>query len=174
MGDAKLDLFFFRHGVADWPNWRGDDDDRPLTDEGKKETHEVATFLAKLGVKPQKIITSPLPRASQTADITVEHLHVPLKTSECLANGFSVRELKELLPGAKLDTVLLVGPQTEFQRVNKKMTGGDVKLKKSGVARVRLDRDKMKGQLLWLLSPAICKYPRRLPHPFSLKASSHR
>jgi phosphohistidine phosphatase len=157
MGDAKLDLFFFRHGLADWPNWRGDDDDRPLTDEGKTETHEVATFLAKLGVKPQKIITSPLPRASQTADIAVEHLHVPLRTSECLANGFSVRELKELLPGDKIDTVMLVGHEPDFSRVIKKLTGGDVKLKKSGVARVRLDRDKMKGQLLWLLSPAICK-----------------
>jgi phosphohistidine phosphatase len=157
MGDAKLDLFFFRHGLADWPNWRGDDDDRPLTDEGKKETHEVATFLAKLGVKPQKIITSPLPRASQTADIAVEYLHGPLKTSECLAKGFGVRELKELLSGDKIDTVMLVGHEPDFSRIIKKLSGGDVKLKKSGVARVRLDRDKMKGQLLWLLSPAICK-----------------
>src|ERR1700731_1164405 len=119
MGDAKLDLFFFRHGLADWPNWRGDDDDRPLTDEGKTETHEVATFLVKLGVKPQKIIPSPLPLSSQTADIPVEHLHVPLRTSECLANGFSVRELKELLPGDKIDTVVLVGHEQDFSRVIK-------------------------------------------------------
>ena len=157
MGDARLDLFLFRHGLADWPNWRGDDDDRPLTDEGKTETHEVATFLAKLGVKPQKIITSPLPRASQTADIAVEHLHMLLKTSECLAKGFGIRELKELLSGDKIDIVMLVGHEPDFSRVIKKLTGGDVKLKKSGVARVRLDRDKMKGQLLWLLSPTICK-----------------
>jgi phosphohistidine phosphatase len=157
MGDGKLDLFFFRHGPADWPNWRGDDDDRPLTEEGKRETHEVAAFLAKLGVKPQKIITSPLPRASQTADIAAEHLRAPLKTSECLAKGFNVRKLKELLDGDKIDNVMLVGHEPDFGRVIEKLTGGDVKLKKTGVARVRLDRDKMSGQLLWLLPPAVLK-----------------
>lgn len=157
MGDATLDLFFLRHGLADWPNWRGDDDDRPLTEEGKKETHEVAAFLAKLGVKPQKIITSPLPRASQTADIAAEHLRAPIKTSECLAKGFGVRELKELLSEDKIDIVMLVGHEPDFSRVIEKLTGGDVKLKKSGVARVRLDRKKMSGQLLWLLPPALLK-----------------
>ena len=157
MGDAKLDLFFFRHGLADWPNWRGDDDDRPLTEEGKKETHEVAASLAKLGVKPQKIITSPLPRASQTADIVREHLHAPLKTSECLAKGFGVRELKELFSGDKIDNLMLVGHEPDFSRVIEKLTGGNVKLKKSGVARVRLDHNKMSGQLLWLLPPRVLK-----------------
>lgn len=157
MGDAKLDLFFFRHGLADWPNWRGDDDDRPLTEEGKKETHEIAAFLAKLGVKPQKIITSPLPRASQTADIAAEHLHAPLKTSECLAKGLSVRKLKDLLAGDKIDIVMLVGHEPDFSRVIEKLTGGDVKLRKSGVARIALDRKKMTARLHWLLTPELCR-----------------
>lgn len=157
MGAAKLDLFFFRHGLADWPNWRGDDDDRPLTDKGKRETHDVAAFLANLGVKPQKIITSPLPRASQTATIVAEHLQAPLKTSEWLAKGFNVRKLKELLSGDKMDNLMLVGHEPDFGRVIEKLTGGNVKLKKSGVARVRLDRTKMSGQLLWLLPPALLK-----------------
>jgi phosphohistidine phosphatase len=157
MANLKLDLIFLRHGQADWPNWKGSDDERPLTEEGEKETHEVAAFLAKLGVKPQKIFTSPLPRAAQTAQIAAEHLKAPSVTSGCLAPGFSVRKLSQLLDEEKIDNVVLVGHEPDFSCVIAKLTGGDVKLKKSGVARLRLDRDKMKGQLHWLLPPAICK-----------------
>lgn len=157
MADSKLDLIFLRHGQADWPDWTGDDDDRPLTEEGEKETHQVAAFLARLGVKPRKIITSPLPRALQTAEIAVEHLQSPLITSDLLANGFNVRKLSQLLEKGKIDSVMLVGHEPDFSSVIEKLTGGDVKLKKSGVARLRLDPDKMKGQLHWLLPPAICK-----------------
>jgi phosphohistidine phosphatase len=157
MGNSKLDLIFLRHALADWPNWQGSDDDRPITDEGKKETHEVAGFLAKLGIKPQKIITSPLPRALQTAEIAAERLKVLIKISEYLANGFGVRELKKLLEKEKIDNVMLVGHEPDFSSLIEKLTGAAVKLKKSGVARIRLDRDKMSGQLLWLFPPAICK-----------------
>jgi phosphohistidine phosphatase len=157
MATGKLDLIFLRHGLADWPNWKGSDDDRPLTEEGKKETHQVAAFLAKLGLKPRKIFTSPLPRALQTAEIAAEHLQSPLLISDLLAKGFSVRKLSQLLDKAKIDSVMLVGHEPDFSRVIEKLTGGDVKLKKAGVVRLRLDPDKMTGKLLWLLPPAISK-----------------
>lgn len=157
MASSKLDLIFLRHGLADWPNWKGSDDDRPLTEDGKKETHEVAAFLAKLGVKPEKIFTSPLPRAAQTAEIAAEHLQAPLITSDCLAKGFTARKLSQLLEKEKIDIVMLVGHEPDFSSVIEKLTGGAVKLKKSGVARLRIDRDKLKGQLHWLLPPVVCK-----------------
>lgn len=157
MADSKLDLIFLRHGLADWPDWKGDDDDRPLTEEGKKETHQVAGFLARLGVKPRKIFTSPLPRALQTAEIAAEHLPAPLIISELLAKGFSVRKLSQVLAKGKADNFVLVGHEPDFSNVIEKLTGGDVKLKKSGVALVRLDSDRMKGQLRWLWPPVICK-----------------
>lgn len=155
MSDAKIDLIFLRHGLADWPNWKGPDDDRPLTDAGKKETNEVAAFLAGLGVRPQKIITSPLPRASQTAEIAAQHLNAPLSISECLAKGFSAPKLSKLLDEEKVNDVMLVGHEPDFSSVIEKLTGGDVKLKKSGVARLRLDRKTMSGQLFWLFPPVM-------------------
>lgn len=157
MSNSKLDLIFLRHGQADWPDWKGSDDDRPLTDEGKKETHQVAAFLANLGITPKKIFTSPLPRASQTAEIAAEHLKAPLQTSACLSKGFNVRKLSQLLDEGKIDNVMLVGHEPDFSNVIEELTGGDVKLRKSGVARLRLDRDKMQGQLHWLLPPVVCK-----------------
>src|SRR6266436_10073244 len=61
-----MKLYFLRHGEADWPDWKKSDDERPLTDFGKKEVRDVAKFLARLNVRPDLIVTSPLPRASQT------------------------------------------------------------------------------------------------------------
>jgi phosphohistidine phosphatase len=157
MGTSKIDLIFLRHALADWPNWQGSDDDRPITDEGKTETHEVAAFLAELRIPSQKILTSPLPRASQTAEIAAEHLKIPAEISECLTKGFGMRDLKKLLEKEKIGNLILVGHEPDFSSVIEKLTGGAVKLKKSGVARIRLDRDAMSGQLLWLFPPAICR-----------------
>src|SRR5438128_7118262 len=67
-----MKLYFLRHGEADWPDWKKSDDERPLTKRGKKELHEVGAFLVRLKVRPDLILTSPLPRAAQTAEIAAE------------------------------------------------------------------------------------------------------
>lgn len=156
MGNSKVDLTFLRHALADWPHWTGSDDDRPITEEGKKETHVVAAFLNKQGVAPQKIFTSPLPRAVQTAEIVAKHIKAPLLTSACLAKGFNAHQLWKLLDQEKIDDAILVGHEPDFSATIQELTGGSVKLKKSGVARLRLDRAKKSGRLLWLFPPAIC------------------
>jgi phosphohistidine phosphatase len=161
MAKTKLDLFFLRHGLADWPNWKGSDDERPLTADGREETDRVVAFLATLGVRPQKILTSPLPRASQTAEIAAEHLRAPIETVKSLSKGFDVDALKKLIREYdKIDSVMLVGHEPDFSRVIEKLTGGDVKLKKTGVARLDLDREKMTARLRWLLTPAVCQSAR--------------
>ena len=64
-----MKLCFLRHGEADWPNWTKPDNERPLTERGRKEMKRVAKFLERLKLVPDVILTSPLPRASQTAEI---------------------------------------------------------------------------------------------------------
>jgi phosphohistidine phosphatase len=153
---AKLDLIFFRHGLADWPDWNKPDDERPLTSKGREETHEVARYLARLEIKPGKILTSPLPRASQTAEIAAEHLQAPVEVSKKLTKDFTVRKLEELLAGAT-GSVMLVGHEPNFSEVIEALTGGEIKLRKSGVARLTIDPAKMKGRLEWLLTPKTCR-----------------
>lgn len=153
---AKLDLIFLRHGLADWPNWPKPDDERPLTRKGRDETHEVAKYLAKLGVKPAKILTSPLPRASQTAQIAAEHLRSPIEVTRKLTKRFTLGKLEELLVDEK-DTIMLVGHEPNFSRVIKALTGAEIKLRKSGVARLTIDAAKMQGRLDWLLTPKNCR-----------------
>src|SRR5205807_10515816 len=73
-------LYFLRHGEADWPDWKKSDDERPLTEFGKKEMRDVAKFLDRLKVRPDLVVTSPLPRASQTAKIAADHLKARVRT----------------------------------------------------------------------------------------------
>jgi phosphohistidine phosphatase len=78
-------LFFLRHGEADWPHWNRSDDERPLTDHGQEEMRKVAALLERLAVSPDMILTSPLPRAAQTAEV--------------VATKLSVCKKRELTPG---------------------------------------------------------------------------
>ncbi|MGB8647762.1 MAG: histidine phosphatase family protein, partial [Anaerolineae bacterium] len=69
-----MKVYFLRHGQANWPHWEGTDDERPLTKKGKKEVRQVAAFLQAAGIKLNVILSSPLPRAYQTAEIVAGKL----------------------------------------------------------------------------------------------------
>ncbi|MBA3651108.1 MAG: phosphohistidine phosphatase SixA [Chthoniobacterales bacterium] len=148
-------LYFLRHGAADWPDWEGSDDERPLTKAGQRELHQVGDFLARLKLKLDLVLTSPLPRAAQTADIAAEHLRVRVREEKLLGPGFGVTDLKRLLRKYPQPSLMLVGHEPDFSSVIASLTGGKVKLAKAGVALVELDSGK--GQLRWLFPPKIPK-----------------
>lgn len=150
-------LYFLRHGEADWPNWDRPDDERPLTDRGKKEMRKVAKFLRALDVPLDDILSSPLPRARQTADIVADRFGLHVREQEVLAGGFNVSGLKELLQEYPVENLMIVGHEPNFTEVIRDLNGGDCKLSKGGVALVDLDQEKMKGRLLWLFPPKIAK-----------------
>jgi len=58
-------------GDADPRRWP-DDRDRPLSDEGRAEHRLVAQALRRMGVSFDRLLSSPLVRARQTAAITAE------------------------------------------------------------------------------------------------------
>ncbi len=132
-----MELYFLRHGEAEWPDWKKSDDERPLTKRGKKEMHEVGAFLVRLKVRPELVLTSPLPRAAQTAEIAAEHLDVKCREEQRLAPGFGAAELEQI--------------------INKHLTGASLKLSKGGVALVDVDLASRRGRLLWLFPPKIAK-----------------
>ncbi len=149
-----MKIYFLRHGRADWPNWSKPDDERPLTKEGAKEVREVAKLLARLKVAPL-VLTSPLPRASQTAEIAAEVLEAELREDKNLRPGFNVKKLTEILRESSTDSVMVVGHEPDFSHTVGELIGGAIKLKKAGIALVDLDRTTMKGELLWLIPPKI-------------------
>lgn len=146
-------LYFLRHGAADWPDWKKPDDERPLTEAGREELHQVGNFLAKLKAKPDLILTSPLPRASQSAEIAAEHLRVQVHEEQLLAPGFGAKHLQRLLQKYPQQVLMLVGHEPDFSLTIASITGGNVKLSKAGIALVELDSGK--GRLRWLLPPKV-------------------
>ncbi|MEY2504935.1 MAG: phosphohistidine phosphatase [Verrucomicrobiota bacterium] len=151
-----MKLYLLRHGKADWPNWNKPDDERPLTEEGKIQVAAVARRLARLEIEPA-IFTSPLPRASQTADIAGQHLNQKVRVDPLLRPGFDAGKLKKLLKDFSGDSLMIVGHEPDFTRTIFQLTGGQTRLSKAGVALVQLEPGSMKGELRWLVPPKFAK-----------------
>jgi phosphohistidine phosphatase len=78
-------LYLIRHGIAEERGNYEDDTQRPLTDEGRKKTKQVAKRLYDLGLRFDLLQTSPLVRAQQTADIFTALFATPVQQSLELA-----------------------------------------------------------------------------------------
>ena len=152
-----MQLYFLRHGEADWPDWNEPDDERPLTDFGRKEVRQVAKFLDRLKVKADLIVSSPLPRASQTAKIAAEQLRVKLREDELLKPGFGMSELRTVFKRHRSKVLMLVGHEPDFTSVISELTGALVKLSKAGVALLDIDPESEDGRLLWLFPPKFAR-----------------
>src|SRR5437870_5237293 len=92
------DLFFLRHGEAgDRETWQGPDAERPLTPAGRAEMEAVASFLLERSLRLDALISSPLARALQTAEIVAARLGGTVEANDLLSPGFDARRLWRLL-----------------------------------------------------------------------------
>lgn len=96
-------LYLVRHAAAAergdaWP----DDDLRPLTPEGTRSFTGVARGLAALDVRIEEVLTSPVVRARQTADILAQHLPGPpqVVSVRALAPGSAFEGVRAALAAA--------------------------------------------------------------------------
>ena len=102
------------------------EEQRYLTQRGRKRFRKVARSLRKSGIKPDVILTSPLVRAVQTAEILAQALKFKgdLVVSALLAHGFLPEELDELLQGfPEARVIALVGHEPEFGEVARTLLG---------------------------------------------------
>ena len=152
-----MKLYLLRHGKADWPNWDKPDDERPLTKKGKKEIRCVARLLCRLQVDSAVVLSSPLPRALETAEIVAKRLGAPLQQERGLGKGLNAAKLRDILKRNKVDELMLVGHEPDFSGVIRTVTGGEVKLAKGGIARIDIDEGQDAGRLIWLLSPKLAQ-----------------
>ena len=152
-----MEICFLRHGQADWPGWDKPDDERPLTKAGRKEVKRVARLLKRFKFAPDEILSSPLPRARETAAIVAKRLDVEVQLEPELAHGFNSERLRRIVRKTAAECVMIVGHEPEFSAVIKELTGGEVKLAKAGVALVEMDATSTSGKLRWLVPPKIAK-----------------
>ena len=64
-----MEIYLIRHGIAATRGTYSQDELRPLTEKGRIKTAKVAEKLLDVGLKFDAILTSPLTRAYQTAEI---------------------------------------------------------------------------------------------------------
>jgi phosphohistidine phosphatase len=153
-------LYFLRHGkAAPRSTWEGDDGLRPLTPEGEALMRREAEGLRRLRLSPDVIITSPLVRARQTAEIAADALGLRERLVEDvrLAHGFDARCLERLAAERPEATELMVvGHEPEFSATIAELIGGGfVDMKKGGLARVDVAGPGLEdGVLEWLLTPS--------------------
>lgn len=153
-----MKLYFLRHGEANWENWTKPDDERPLTKKGRKEMQAVAKAFEEIKARPHVILTSPLPRAYETAEIAADALEMEFKPEPALAPGFDADKLKGLLQEYGDRDLMLVGHEPDLSGAIAALTGGEVKMAKAGLARVDLDNPAgLRGQLVWLIPPKVLK-----------------
>lgn len=153
-------VYFLRHGKADRSQWDGDDDARPLTAAGEEEMRREAKQLRAMDLALDVIVTSPLTRARQTAAIVAGELGLAgrLVEDDRLAPGFDLRRLEQVLAAhGPAGAVMVVGHEPDFsETIAELIGGGDVVMKKGGLARVDATAPAASGgQLVWLLTPPL-------------------
>ena len=160
-----MNLYLMRHGLAVDRGTPGCDSDRErsLTSRGERKIRRIAEALPGLDFAPEVILSSPLVRARQTAEVVAREMKSKPKTelTEHLAPGGSVKEVIALvqgLPGSPQE-ILLVGHEPDLGRLaSVLLTGGEelmVLFKKGGLAKLVAERLKAGrcAALEWLLTP---------------------
>lgn len=165
---ASIELYLIRHGIAADRGTYTNDDERPLTDKGRRKTGEVAKRLHKLGLRFDQILTSPLVRARQTAEIL-----------QAAGLSSQIQEFSYLAPAGNIHTALswlekwrrdsrdgnrlaLVGHQPDLGHWAEILVWGTPKeglvLKKAGVIGLRLPEVGTPvghSQMFWLTAPTL-------------------
>lgn len=149
----------FERNARRWP----DDRDRPLSPRGLERARQAAHGLAGLVKTPARVLTSPLARTRQTAELLTRFARWPEATG-CteLEPGAASEALLALLPAA--GRVALVGHEPDLGRLLSACLPGNFggaafRFKKMGVALVRFVGAPQpgRGQLVWFASPRLLR-----------------
>lgn len=160
-------LYIVRHGTAidrDDPKCPPDPQ-RYLTKEGITRTREAARGIKRLGIEPDRMISSPYVRAMQTAAIFADVFGFSndniLTTDALLPEAEPSRILREMEKMKKATEVFCFGHGPNVDGVVARAVGASdaiTALKKAGVACLELDRlSPPGGILLWLSPPKILR-----------------
>ena len=159
-----MKLTIIRHAIA-VPSGTGGmaDDERPLTDKGRRRFEEVARGLAEVCEPPDVLLTSPLPRALETARIAARAWGEVTPTSEpALAEGNVDRILAVIAGQAPDQHVAIVGHEPTLSGLLARLLGSGAaerfSFRKGGVAHLDLPGSPAEGgRLEWFTRPRILR-----------------
>jgi phosphohistidine phosphatase len=167
---ATIELYIVRHAIAAerGPNYP-DDRKRPLTSEGIARFKQAVEGLKDFDVKLELVLTSPLTRASHTAELLVAGIggKPRLDVLEDLAPGGRMPAVLEAIAKAskRARHIALVGHEPDLGELAARLlrARGTIEFKKGAVCCMELDgaMPNGPGTLRWLLPPRALRKIRR-------------
>jgi phosphohistidine phosphatase len=149
-------LYFLRHGKAG-PQTTAGDDARVLTDAGVAALRSAAPLWRRLNLRPDAVLSSPLARALQTAELVCEAVGGTPLADDRLRPGASWGDLARAMaahPDAR--RVLFVGHEPDLSTAMVELTGAaSVRMRAGGMACLEFygTPEPGGGELAWLLDP---------------------
>jgi phosphohistidine phosphatase len=155
-------LLIVRHATAARPDTPGmADEDRPLTPRGRERFKKAARGLAEIMPAPDLLLTSPLRRARETAEIAGKTWKVTPREEPLLAGGNPEALLAAVAARSENSVVALVGHEPDMSRLLAHVVGGlgeRLPFKKGGAALVDLDDGAAgNGRLIWFMPPRLLR-----------------
>ena len=162
---GPYELYLIRHGLAEergeaWP----DDTKRPLTERGMSRVRKAVRGLARLGVSIDVVLTSPLVRARQTAEIIVGGFdpRPQLVNVDGLAPDGGYQALvADLEKQTRRTSIALVGHEPGIGELAARLIGArhPIEFKKGAICRIDVETlpPAGPGTLRWFLTPKILR-----------------
>jgi len=165
---ADYELYIMRHGIAvtRGPTTVMDDAKRPLTPEGKEKMREIASGLVRAGLVADWIVSSPLVRAVETAELVADaqESKPPLDLCEALRPGGDPEALVTYLAKrSNRRRVLVVGHEPDLSQLAARLIGAgrnaNMPFKKGGCCLITFTifPPKSPGRLMWWLPPRVMR-----------------
>ena len=154
-----MQVYIFRHAKADFgPKNK----DPPVSEEGEAEASRVIELASqRFGFRPTVVVSSPVLRAKQTAEIVKKKLKVKsYLVDECLyGDAQPAAVLKFLSKFKRGDRVALVSHMPLIFELLYAMIGGraEIELLNGSIAAVAFDGKSTEGdgKLMWLVQPGV-------------------
>jgi phosphohistidine phosphatase len=160
-----MDLLVVRHSDAgdakEFARTGQPDDLRPLSDKGRKQMQRAASALRRIVPQCDRVFSSPLKRAVETAEILCSAFGLPApETTRTLIPGGDLRDFEQWAAGVgKSQCVAVVGHEPHLSTlVTWLMTATNesrIVMKKGGACLVEFAGPARagEGELRWLLGP---------------------
>lgn len=153
-------LYFMRHGKAGHGDPSDPNDDaRRLTEAGTSELRAAAPLWRRLNLRPDVVLTSPLARARETADLLVAGVDLAREPIEDdrLRPGADWSDLAQAMADHRdARRVMFVSHEPDLSMAMSLLTGARaVRMRKGGLACVEFPGipEPGAGELAWLLDP---------------------
>lgn len=155
-------LYLLRHGIAEDAGAGMSDAERALTAQGREQLADTSRALERLGLTPGIILTSPLVRAAQTAELVAPALGAAVEQAPELEPGCDLQDVQGLLRRYDYDTIMLVGHEPDFSTLAARLINADeqtIVLKKGGLIRIDMQGRLQagRGRLAALFTPKMLR-----------------